>query len=46
MEKVSIGSLSSNSTVLTCLANDLSYEDIFSEQIKVKEKSNDLLTFI
>ena len=40
---ISIESLSSNSAVLTCLANDLSYEDIFSEQIKVKGKSNDLL---
>ena len=40
---INIESLSSNSAVLTCLANDLSYEDIFSEQIKVKGKSNDLL---
>tara|TARA_B100001057_G_C22329854_1_gene749085 strand:+ start:17 stop:580 length:564 start_codon:yes stop_codon:yes gene_type:complete len=40
---ISVESLSSNSAVLTCLANDLSYEDIFSEQIKVKGKSNDLL---
>ena len=40
---ISIESLSSNSAVLTCLANDLSYEDIFSEQIRVKGKSNDLL---
>ncbi len=40
---ISIESLSSNSAVLTCLANDLSYEDIFSEQIKVKGKPNDLL---
>ena len=40
---ISIESLSSNSAVLTCLANDLGYEDIFSEQIKVKGKPNDLL---
>ena len=40
---ISIESLTSNSAVLTCLANDLNYEDIFSEQIKVKGKSNDLL---
>ena len=43
---ISIESLSSNSAVLTCLANDLSYEDIFSEQIKVKGKSNDLLVVL
>lgn len=40
---INIESLSSNSAVLTCLANDLSYEDVFSEQVKVKGKSNDLL---
>ena len=40
---INVEALSSNPAVLTCLANDLGYEDIFSEQIKVKGKSNDLL---
>jgi D-sedoheptulose 7-phosphate isomerase len=40
---ISIEALTSNSAVLTCLANDLSYEDIFSEQIRTKGKSKDLL---
>ena len=31
---------------MTCLANDLSYEDIFSEQIKVKGEKNDLLLIL
>jgi len=36
-------SLSANPSVLTCLANDIGYENIYSEQIKVKAKKNDLL---
>jgi len=40
---INIEALTSNSAVLTCLANDLSYEDIFSEQIRAKGKSKDLL---
>ena len=40
---ISIEALTSNPAVLTCLANDLSYEDIFSEQIRAKGKSKDLL---
>ncbi len=31
-----VESLSANSSVITCLANDLGYENIFSEQLKVK----------
>ena len=38
-----IEALSSNSSVLTCLANDIGYENIFSEQLRVKAKKNDLL---
>jgi D-sedoheptulose 7-phosphate isomerase len=38
-----IESLSANSAVITCLANDLGYEYIYSEQIKVKANKNDLL---
>ena len=33
---IKIEALSSNSSVITCLANDIGYENIYSEQIKVK----------
>lgn len=36
-------SLSANPAVLTCLANDVGYEDIFSEQLAVSGRENDLL---
>ena len=36
-------SLSANASVLTCLANDLSYESIFSEQLAVSANEGDLL---
>lgn len=39
-------SLSSNSSVITCLANDISYDDIYSEQIKTKARENDLIFFL
>ena len=35
--------LSSNSSVLTCLANDIGYENIFLEQLKVKASNGDIL---
>lgn len=35
--------LSANSAVITCLANDLGYDRIYSEQIKVKANPNDIL---
>ena len=38
-----IESLCANSSVITCLANDLGYENIFSEQIRVKASRGDLL---
>ena len=38
-----VEALSSNSAVLTCLANDLDYKYIFSEQIRVKGESGDML---
>ncbi len=38
-----IESLSANPSIITCLANDLGYEYIYSEQIKVKANENDLL---
>ena len=36
-------SLAANSAVLTCLANDVGYENIFSEQLAVSGRKNDLL---
>lgn len=38
-----INALSANSAVLTCLANDVGYEHIYSEQIAVLSKPGDLL---
>ena len=36
-------SLSDNPAVITCLANDLGYDQIFSEQLAVQAKKGDLL---
>ena len=33
-KRFKIEALSSNSSVITCLANDIGYENIYSEQIK------------
>lgn len=41
-----VEALSSNQAVITCLANDLGYEHIYSEQLKVKAKKNDLLIIL
>jgi len=38
-----VHALSANSAVMTCLANDVGYEFIFSEQIAVQAQSGDLL---
>ncbi len=38
-----IEALTANSSVITCLANDLSYEEIFSKQIQTKGNKGDLL---
>ncbi len=38
-----IEALPSNSAVITCLANDIGYENIFSEQLRVKAAKGDLL---
>lgn len=35
--------LSANPAVLTCLANDISYEEIYAEQLRVKASSGDIL---
>jgi D-sedoheptulose 7-phosphate isomerase len=40
---IDVEALSSNISVLTCLANDLDYQSIFSEQLKIKSKKGDLL---
>ena len=40
---INVEALTSNSSVLTCLANDTGYENIFSKQILAKGKKNDLL---
>ncbi len=38
-----VEALTANSSVLTCLANDEGYETIFSQQLKVKARQDDLL---
>ena len=43
---IKVEALSSNSGVLTCIANDTGYENIYSEQIKVSGKPGDLLILL
>ena len=38
-----VEALPANAGILTCLANDLGYENIFSQQLKVKANSGDIL---
>ena len=38
-----VEALSANPAVLTCLANDLGYENIYSEQLRVKAVAGDVL---
>jgi D-sedoheptulose 7-phosphate isomerase len=38
-----VSALSSNSAVITCLANDVGYDSIFSEQLAVQAEKGDLL---
>jgi D-sedoheptulose 7-phosphate isomerase len=40
---IRVEALTSNSSVLTCLANDIGYENIFSEQLRVKGTKGDIL---
>ena len=40
---MNVEALSANSSVITCLANDTGYENIFSKQIEAKGKKNDML---
>ena len=39
---IRVNALPANSSVLTCLANDIGYEDVFSAQLSVLGKPNDL----
>ena len=43
IEGLRVEALSANSAVLTCIANDISYEEIYSTQIKTKGNNGDLL---
>ncbi|MBK9350969.1 MAG: SIS domain-containing protein [Sulfuritalea sp.] len=38
-----VEALSANPAVLTCLANDIGYDHVYSEQLKVKAEEGDLL---
>jgi D-sedoheptulose 7-phosphate isomerase len=38
-----VEALSSNSAILTCLGNDIGYDQIYSEQVRVKGRVGDLL---
>lgn len=38
-----VESLSANAAVLTCLANDIGYENVYAEQIRVKARAGDVL---
>jgi len=40
---IDIESLCANSSVITCLANDIGYENIFAHQLSVKGSADDLL---
>ncbi len=40
---INIEALTSNSNIITCLANDIGYENIFSYQLEVKGKENEIL---
>ena len=43
MPGIKVEALSANASVLTCLANDIGYEEIFSQQLKVKAAPGDVL---
>jgi D-sedoheptulose 7-phosphate isomerase len=40
---IKVEALSANPAVLTCLANDLGYENIYAEQLRVKAAAGDVL---
>lgn len=41
-----VEALSANAAVLTCLANDLGYDQIYSEQLRVKAQAGDVLVVL
>ena len=41
-----VESLSANPAVLTCLANDLGYENVYAEQLRVKAETGDVLVVL
>ncbi len=41
-----VEALPSNAAILTCLANDLSYEEVFAEQIRLKGAPGDVLVVL
>jgi len=41
-----VHSLAANAAILTCLANDISYEDIFSKQLEVQGSTGDMLVVL
>lgn len=43
---ISVEALSANSSIITCIGNDIGYENIFSHQLKVKGKSGDCLILL
>jgi D-sedoheptulose 7-phosphate isomerase len=38
-----VESLSANTSIITCLGNDIGYENIYSEQLRVKANKDDIL---
>ncbi|PLZ01925.1 phosphoheptose isomerase [Burkholderia sp. WAC0059] len=41
-----VEALSANTAVLTCLANDIGYDQIYSEQLRVKAEAGDVLVVL
>lgn len=45
-KKIKVEALTSNTSILTCLANDIGYESIFEYQIDVKCTKNDIVLIL
>ena len=43
---IKVESLSANPAVLTCLANDIGYDEIYAHQLKVKADADDVLVIL
>lgn len=41
-----VEALAANASVMTCLANDLSYEEVFAQQLRVKGQAGDILVVL